>query len=156
MRLVIVAVGAHMPAWVDAGFDTYAKRFPRGAPLSLKTVRTAARGRGMNVTTVRATEGEKLLGAAPKNAVIVALDERGANWSSKTLAKRLSDWRMGGRDCAFLIGGPDGLAPTCLSRAEHLWSLSPLTLPHGMVRVIVAEQLYRAQAINDGHPYHRD
>ncbi len=156
MRLLVLAVGARMPDWVDAGFAAYAKRFSRGQPLTLKTIRTAARGRGGNVTKARGAEAEKLLAAVPKNATIVALDEHGSAWSTKALAQRLADWRAQGRDCAFLIGGPDGLDQTCLSKAQQVWSLSPLTLPHGLVRVIVAEQLYRAQSINEGHPYHRD
>lgn len=100
-------------------------------------------------------EGERMLGALPKGARVVALDVRGRPWSTQQLAGQLEAWMAGGRDVALLVGGPDGLAPECLERAEQTWSLSPLTLPHPLVRVVVAEQLYRAWSITQGHPYHR-
>jgi 23S rRNA (pseudouridine1915-N3)-methyltransferase len=155
MRIRLTAVGRRMPAWVAAGFSEYQQRLPAECPLLLTEVEAPARLKGSDAETIRRAEGERLLAAIPPRARVIALDVRGAAWSSEDLARRLQDWLMGGQDLVLLVGGPDGLDAGCLARAEARWSLSALTLPHMLVRVIVAEQLYRAFAILHGHPYHR-
>ncbi len=155
MRLNIIAVGNRMPAWVNAGFADYAARFPPELKLELAEIPTGARSKSRDTKAAIAEEGRRQLAALPKNAHVIALDERGVAWTSALLAKNLAGWMQGGRSVALLVGGPDGLAANCLERADARWSLSPLTLPHGLVRVLVAEQLYRAWSILKGHPYHR-
>lgn len=153
MRLVLVAVGKGMPDWVAAGFAAYRRRLPRQCALELREVASTRHPedpqRGLR------EECEHLLSATPKNSQVIALDERGESWSSEALARHLSGWLGGGRPIAFLIGGAAGLDPECKTRADRVWSLSALTLPHMLVRVIVAEQLYRAWSILERHPYHR-
>src|SRR6185312_6576158 len=129
-----------MPAWVADGFAEYAKRLSRELPLQLVEISTKSR----DPARITADEGAALIAAIPKNTHVVALDGRGKPWSSEELAAQLARWRMLGKDLAFLIGGPDGLAPDVLERADQTWSLGPLTLPHPFVRIVVAEQLYRA------------
>ncbi|HET7557842.1 MAG TPA: 23S rRNA (pseudouridine(1915)-N(3))-methyltransferase RlmH [Rhodanobacteraceae bacterium] len=153
MRARIVAIGERMPAWVAEGFVEYRKRLGRELPLELIEIRPPARGRDLK--RAMAEEGEALLAAVPRDAHVVALDGRGSTWSSEQLAEQLKRWRMDGRDLAFLIGGADGHADPVLQRADQRWSLGPLTLPHMLVRLLVAEQLYRAATIVAGHPYHR-
>ena len=155
MRARLIAVGERMPGWVAEGFSEYAKRLSRDLPLELVEIKPGARGKGRDHARAVEHEGAALLAALPRNAHVVALDDRGVAWSSEQLAKQLTDWRMAGRDLAFLIGGPDGHARAVLQRADQRWSLGPLTLPHMLVRLVVAEQLYRAVTILNGHPYHR-
>ena len=159
MNIVLAAVGTRMPGWVDTAFRDYAKRLPPAFRLSLREVPVAYRGaaarKGGSVAEGVRREGEGLLRVVPNGARIVALDERGAVWSTAELTERLGSWLAQGRDTALLAGGPDGLAPACLARAELRWSLSRLTLPHALVRVIVAEQLWRAWSLLNRHPYHR-
>ncbi|HSG89487.1 MAG TPA: 23S rRNA (pseudouridine(1915)-N(3))-methyltransferase RlmH [Pseudomonadales bacterium] len=154
MRLNLCAVGTRPPAWVAQGFADYAKRLPRDNHLDLTEVAAADRRRGGGADRWKEEEAERLLQAAG-SARIVALEVGGRPWSTEDLAARLEDWRMQGGDVAFLVGGPDGLAPRVLSAATQQWSLSPLTLPHALVRIVVAEQLYRAWTLMTGHPYHR-
>jgi len=151
MRAWLIAVGARMPAWVQDGYAEYAKRLSRDLPLQLVEISTKSRD------PARATleEGTALLSAIPDGAHVVALDGRGKTWSSEDLAAQLGRWRMQGKDLAFLIGGPDGFAPAVLTRADQSWSLGPATLPHPLVRIMVAEQLYRASSQLANHPYHR-
>lgn len=153
LSLEVLAASNRQPRWVDAGFNEYAGRLRGRVVLGLKVVALARRpdtsGRAV------ADEGRRLLAAVPGNARIVALDERGAAWSTRTLATRLDGWIMDAVPVALLIGGPDGLSPECLERAHETWSLSALTLPHGLARIVVAEALYRAQSLLEGHPYHR-
>ncbi|MCP5149668.1 MAG: 23S rRNA (pseudouridine(1915)-N(3))-methyltransferase RlmH [Ectothiorhodospiraceae bacterium] len=156
MKLHLLAVGTRPPAWVQAGYDEYARRLPRECALTLREFPLARRGKGEDAARSRTTEGERLLGAVPAGAVTVALDERGRGLTTRELADRLGAWRDDARDVAFLVGGPDGLDPSVRERADLVWSLSPLTLPHALVRVVVAEALYRAWTVNTGHPYHRD
>ncbi len=153
MHTRLIAVGERMPAWVQQGYAEYAKRLSRELPLELVEIPT--RGEGRDRARAIATEGERMLAALPKAAHVVALDAAGAAWRSEELAARLQRWRLLGKDLAFLIGGPDGLAPAVLARADERWSLGPLTLPHPLVRILVAEQLYRAASLLAGHPYHR-
>ncbi len=155
MRVRIIAVGDHMPAWVADGFAEYRKRLSHALPLELVEIRPAQRGKGRAGARAIRDEGTASLAALPHDTRVVALDGRGKAWSSEQLAARLERWRMGGRDLAFVIGGAEGHAPAVLERADECWSLGPLTLPHMLVRVVVAEQLYRATAILAGHPYHR-
>jgi 23S rRNA (pseudouridine1915-N3)-methyltransferase len=154
MRFRVVAVGHRMPAWVDAGFAEYAGRLPREARVELVALKPAARGGP--VKRVLEMEGERIVAALPAGCVKVVLDERGTLVSTMELARRIARWRESGRDVAFIVGGADGLDPAVKQAADWVWSLSPLTLPHGLARVVLAEQLYRAHSIMHNHPYHRE
>ena len=151
MRALLIAVGERMPAWVQQGFAEYVKRLSRELPLELVEVSAKSR----DPARAMAEEGAALLAAVPKGAHVVALDGRGKAWSSEELAQQFARWRMQGKDLAFLIGGADGFAPAVLDRVDQKWSLGPMTLPHPLVRIVVAEQLYRAASLLGGHPYHR-
>lgn len=155
MKARLISVGERMPDWVADGFAEYRKRLSRELPLELVEVSLGQRGKGRDAARAIADEGSAVLAALSKDAHVVALDGRGKPWSSEQLADELARWRMGGRDLAILIGGPDGHAAEVLARADQRWSLGPLTLPHMLVRLVVAEQLYRAMSIIAGHPYHR-
>jgi len=155
MRARLVSVGERMPAWVSDGFAEYRKRLSRDLPLELVEIPLGARGKGRDPARAIADEGQAVLAALPKDIHVVALDGRGKPWSSEQLAEQLAGWRMSGRDLAILIGGPDGHAADVIARADQRWSLGTLTLPHMLVRLVVAEQLYRATSIIAGHPYHR-
>ncbi len=156
MKLRVVAVGHRMPAWISAGFSEYAQRMPREARIELTEIKPAARDGGGSVQKWRETEAERISSALPARCRKIVLDERGKSLTTADLAKRIQRWQSEGDDCAFIIGGADGTAPGLQQQAEMLWSLSPLTLPHGLCRVILAEQLYRAISLLAGHPYHRD
>lgn len=157
MKLLVVAVGQRMPAWVDAGFEEYARRMPREASLKLIEVKPEPRSaQSRDVERLLAGEGKRIAAAVPGNAYRIALDEHGRTCSTLELAERMAAWQMAGRDIAFLIGGPDGLSGSIKRAADLLWSLTPLTLPHGLVRIILAEQLYRACSVLRNHPYHRE
>jgi len=145
-----------MPGWVDDGYAEYARRLPRTLPLHLTEIATAPRGRGRATAAAKDAEGKRIRGAVAASAYVVALDEGGAAWSTRDLAGFLERRLQAGTDLALLIGGPDGLSAACLERADARWSLSALTLPHGLVRIVVAEQLYRAWSLLGNHPYHRD
>jgi 23S rRNA (pseudouridine1915-N3)-methyltransferase len=155
MRATLIAVGERMPGWVSEGYSEYAKRLSRDLPLQLLEISSKLRGKSNDIARVIADEGQAMLAAIPKGAHVVALDARGKAFSSEQLAEQLARWRMLGNDLAFLIGGPEGLAPAALERADQQWSLGPATLPHALVRIILAEQLYRAQSLLGNHPYHR-
>jgi 23S rRNA (pseudouridine1915-N3)-methyltransferase len=155
MRLSVIAASSRQPRWVGEGFDEYAKRMRGSCTLELVEVALGRRGAGASLTRALAAEGERMLAKLPRNAVAVALDERGEQWSTADLAGRLRTWLTLGRPVAFLVGGPDGLDPACRRRADEQWGVSPLTLPHGLVRIVVAEALYRAWSMLEGHPYHR-
>lgn len=145
-----------MPSWVVSGWDEYARRFPRGFSLQLNEVPAIRRGPNADIEAIRRRESEALLAAAPPSSLLVALDERGKQWTTLELSGEVRSWMQCGRDLAFLVGGPDGLSEECLRKVKHRWSLSRLTLPHPLVRVVLAEQLYRAWTITQNHPYHRD
>lgn len=145
-----------MPRWVDEGFESYRKRLRGRVTLELVEIPLATRKGGRNSRDCKAEEGARLLEAAGTRDRIVILDERGAGWSTRDLSKRLERWLMDGRNVSILMGGPDGLSAACLNTSREQWSLSAMTLPHGMVRVLVAEQLYRALSILENHPYHRE
>ena len=155
MKARLVAVGEGAPAWVADGFAEYRKRLSHWLPLELVEIAPGLRGKGRDAARATHEEGARVLAALPKNALVVALDGRGKPWSSEQLAQRLEHWRAQGRDLAFLIGGPEGHAPEVLSAAHESWSLGPLTLPHMLVRLVLAEQLYRACSMLANHPYHR-
>ena len=155
MKAKLIAVGERAPSWVAQGFAEYRKRLSHWLPLDLVEVEPGLRGKGRDAARAMADEGARVLSAVPKGALVVALDGRGRAWSSAELAQRLQHWRNGGRDLALLIGGPEGHAADVLDAAGERWSLGPLTLPHMLVRLVVAEQLYRAAALLANHPYHR-
>lgn len=144
-----------MSGWVTDAWDDYARRMPRELPLELIEVPLKKRGRNPDIDRLRREEGQALLSAVTPGYRIVALDGRGRTWSTEELASRLESWMGEGRHVGFMIGGPDGLDAGCLAQAEDRWSLGPLTLPHPLVRVVLAEQLYRAWTITRNHPYHR-
>jgi 23S rRNA (pseudouridine1915-N3)-methyltransferase len=155
MRISVIAVGTRMPAWVSEGVAEYSRRLPRELGLSWREVPLAPRGRHRSAEQACAREGQQLLGAIPAGDRVIALDVRGESFSTAVLARRLGEWRMSGENYSLLIGGPDGLSSACLARATQCWSLSELTLPHPLVRVLLVEQLYRAWTITANHPYHR-
>lgn len=154
MRAHLLSVGERMPGWMAQGFAEYQKRLAPWLPLQLRELRPP-RGKALPAAQTRQAEAESILAALPRDAWVIALDGRGTPWSSEQLAERLAAWRMGGRDLYLLIGGAEGLHDSVLERAHARWSLGPLTLPHMLVRVLVAEQLYRAASVLAGHPYHR-
>lgn len=154
MRVTLCAVGTRAPRWVEQGFTEYSRRLPKDNRLDLVEVAAADRRNGRRVEHWKEEEADRLLQAAGDRRRIV-LDVTGRPWSTEDLAARMEDWRMEGRDPALLVGGPDGLAQRVLDGAEARWSLSALTLPHALVRILVAEQIYRAWTLITGHPYHR-
>lgn len=156
MRLLVVAVGTRMPAWVDEGFAEYAKRMPRELPMTLVEVKPEPRTSGKPVAAMMAAEADRLRAALPPRCRRVILDERGRDLTTRGLCDRLTAWTAEGDDVAFIIGGPDGLDPQFKEEAAEAMRLSSLTLPHGLARVLLAEALYRAVSLAKGHPYHRD
>jgi 23S rRNA (pseudouridine1915-N3)-methyltransferase len=144
-----------MPSWVVEGYREYTRRLPRECSLQLVEIPPAKRHKSLSAEQARQQEGQAILAALPKDCSVVALDVRGKPWSTETLAAQLDNWLVSGRDVALLVGGPDGLSDACLERADQRWSLSRLTYPHALVRIVLAEQLYRAWTITTGHPYHR-
>lgn len=155
MRIYLVSVGRRMPTWVEAGYEDYARRLPAQCALQLVELEPARRIKGAGGALARADEGERILRSLPRGVGVTALDPGGQAWTSEALARRIEGWMGAGRDRALLVGGADGLAPDCLSRADERWSLSNLTFPHQLVRILVAEQIYRAWSLLKGHPYHR-
>lgn len=155
MRLLVAAVGERMPGWVDAAFADYARRFPRKARLALVEVRPERRGATRTAGQALAAEARRIDAALPAACLRVALDERGRDLTTAQLARLVDGWLGSGRDVGFLIGGPDGLDPGLKAGADIQLRLSSLTLPHALVRVLLAEQLYRALMVLDNHPYHR-
>ena len=155
MKIQLIAVGTKMPDWVTAGFTEYQRRFPKEIPLELIEIPAGKRGKNADIAHILQKEGELTMAAAGKSR-IVTLDIPGKPWTTEQLAQQLEVWKQDGRDVALLIGGPEGLSPECKAAAEQSWSLSPLTLPHPLVRIVVAESLYRAWSITTNHPYHRE
>ncbi len=144
-----------MPRWVQEGYAEYAKRMPPECALRLVEIAAGKRGKGQDVRRAVRDEGARMLRAVPSDARLIALEVGGGRWSTEQLSAKLGDWLSGGRDVVLLVGGPEGLAADCVERADARWSLSALTFPHPLVRVILAEQLYRAWTLLQGHPYHR-
>lgn len=155
MRIHIIAIGNRMDHWVNEGYREFAKRLPKECSLSLHEIPAIKRSKQSDIQKITQLEGQRMLDAVPKGANLITLDLAGKAWDTKILAQRLASWLRDGRDVALLIGGPEGLSDECKMRAEVSWCLSNLTLPHPLVRVIVAEQLYRAWSILNNHPYHR-
>ncbi len=155
MQIHMLAIGKKMPDWIDAGFKEYQRRLKTTMPLNLIELATTRKSNSQDSKTVIREEGEKLLSAIPDGSWVIALDEHGKQWDSKGLASQLEKWAGHSSNIALMIGGADGLDKACLDRADQTWSLSPLTLPHAMVRVVVTEQIYRAWSLNNNHPYHR-
>jgi 23S rRNA (pseudouridine1915-N3)-methyltransferase len=155
MQLIIAAVGHKMPAWIEDGFGEYAKRMPPDCRIHLREIKPVERSGSKTAETAMALERAKIEAVLPKGARLIALDERGKDVTTMQLSQLLTQWQQDGRDVAFIIGGADGLDPELKSRADYLLRISSLTLPHGMVRVLLAEQLYRAWSITQNHPYHR-
>lgn len=155
MKARLIATGERAPVWVAEGFAEYRKRLSHWLPLELVEIEPGLRGKGRDPRRAMEDEGRRVLASIPKGAHVVALEVTGRAHTSKQLAQRLEHWRGQGRDLAFLIGGPEGHAPEVLAAADETWSLGPLTLPHMLARLVVAEQLYRAAALLVNHPYHR-
>ncbi len=155
MKYWLIAVGQRMPGWVDEAYAEYARRMPAPTPLQLRELRAESRGAGLDTQSVLEREAQRIEEALPAQALRVVLDERGQRMTTLQLAEAMRDWRQQGRDVAFVIGGADGLAPAIKASADLLLRLSDLTLPHGLVRVLLAEQIYRAHSVITGHPYHR-
>ncbi len=156
MKLLVVAVGQRQPAWADAAWADFAKRFPPEMRLELKAVKAEPRQGGRTAVACMTAEAARIEATLPRGAHRVVLDERGAARSTAQLAERIQAWRRDGRDVAFVIGGPDGLDPGLKATAGETLRLSDLTLPHAFVRVLLAEALYRAWSVTEGHPYHRE
>ncbi len=155
MRVKVIAVGTRLPGWQQQGFQEYARRLPRECAMELVEIPAATRAKSKPTKQAIQKESDRLLAALAKNDYVIALDQPGAQYATEELAGLLDTWLAQGRDLAMLIGGADGLSHACRTRADLRWSLSDLTLPHGLVRVLVAEQVYRAWSILRGHPYHR-
>ena len=156
MRVRLIAVGSRMPKWVREAYEDYITRLGSGLKISLVEIEPGARSAGRPPAKAMEAEGQKLLGTLRKEEYVVALDEHGAEMTTRELAAWLKTRMQDGRDLAFLIGGPDGFVPEVLARSDFKWSLSRLTFPHALVRVVLAEQLYRAHGVLINHPYHRD
>ena len=155
MQLIIAAVGHKMPDWIENGFQEYTKRMPAECRVVLKEIKPVDRSGSRTAETVMSMERTRIEAVIPKGARVIALDERGKDWTSVALSQQLTQWQQDGRDVVFIIGGADGLDPEIKARADNLIRVSSMTLPHGMVRVLLAEQLYRAWSITQNHPYHR-
>lgn len=155
MRIQILAVGQKMPDWIEKGYRQYAQRMPAEAKLELKEIAPGKRGKNADISRILEDEAERIRAAIPRSSHIVVLDVKGRSYSTEQLAQRMNDWMHSGQDICLLVGGPEGLAESCRSLADEKWSLSALTFPHPLVRVILAEQLYRAWSVLRNHPYHR-
>lgn len=155
MNIYLIAIGNRMPNWVTCGYEEYSKRLGNDCTLQLIEIAAGKRGKNADIDRILQLEGEQMLKAIPKNSRVIALDVPGQQWDTPALANQIKQWQFDGRAVSLLIGGPEGLAPACLAKAEQSWSLSKLTFPHPLVRIVLAEQLYRAWSLLHGHPYHR-
>jgi len=156
VHIRLLAVGDRQPPWVDDAFGKYVERYPREWQFRLDVIATVRRNKNDKSRQAMEAEGELITGKINSTERAVLLDERGKQFTSKQLASKLGDWQSDGRDVCFVIGGPDGVSEAVRQRADLVWSLSQLTLPHGMARALLSEQLYRAWSLQTGHPYHRD
>ncbi len=155
MKIRLLSITHKCPAWVQAGYDEYAKRMPASCSLELVEIPAEKRTANADLKRITEKEGEKMLGVIKPQHRVIALDIQGKPWSTEQLSAQLAEWLQGGQHLDLLVGGSEGLSETCLKKAETRWSLSPLTFPHCLVRVLVAEQLYRAHSLLIGHPYHK-
>jgi len=155
VKLRIISVGHKMPDWVELGCAEYLKRMPREMTVEIVEIKPNKRVSGKNAVQVQEAESKRIIEAAGRD-YLIALDEHGQEVTTLQLAERMKNWLGGGRDVSLVIGGADGLHTDVKTRADWLWSLSKLTLPHGMLRVLLAEQLYRAHSVINNHPYHRE
>ncbi|GAA3922669.1 23S rRNA (pseudouridine(1915)-N(3))-methyltransferase RlmH [Litoribacillus peritrichatus] len=155
MKIRLIAVGTKMPSWVTEGYKEFARRMPSEMTLELCEIQPGQRGKGRDVARAMQKEGDAMLAAIASSDYVVALEVKGKAWTTEQLSTQMEGWRMNGCDVALLVGGPEGLDRRCVERADIKWSLSPLTLPHPMVRLLVSEQLYRGWSIMTNHPYHR-
>ncbi len=156
MIIHLIAVGKRCALWAETGFRDYQKRLPTECKLNLITIPLSKRNKNSQISKHIAEEEKKILTAIPKQSRVIALDVKGQMWNTQQLAQSLQQWQLERQDISLLIGGPDGLGDNCIHRAERIWSLSALTLPHALVRIVVAEQLYRAWSLLSNHPYHRE
>lgn len=156
MKLYVIAVGNKMPDWITSGFNEYAKRMPREAKIELIELKPESRTSGKTAAQMMEAEAQRILAALPQNTLRIALDEHGAMPTTKQFAQQMQNWLGDGRDVVFIIGGADGLHESVKQAVQQLMALSAFTLPHGMVRVLLAEQLYRAHSLLHNHPYHRE
>lgn len=157
MKIKIIAVGTKMPNWLISAYQDYAKRLPNHLTLSLIEIPLAIRSKkNQDAAHFKEEEGQAILKKINSEDFVIALEVKGQLWNTIELAKQLQDWQTLGRNICLIIGGPDGLSESCLQRANVKWSLSPLTLPHHIVRLVIVEQLYRAWSVLQGHPYHRE
>jgi 23S rRNA (pseudouridine1915-N3)-methyltransferase len=156
MNVQIIAVGNKMPAWVVEGTNEYLRRFPAEFSVSFCEITSQKRGKTVDLNKIKEAEGDKCIAAIAKGNRVIALEVLGKQWNTPKLAEQINHWKMDGRNVSLLIGGPEGLSDKCRNLADQLWSLSPLTLPHPLVRVIVSEALYRAWSLTQNHPYHRE
>lgn len=155
MKFTIIAVGTKMPSWVQEGYAEYAKRLPKELSPKLIELAIGPRGKGRSIEQAKEHEAQLILHAIPKGVCVVALDVKGKRLKTEDIANKLASWQMNGDDICLLIGGPDGFTPELLAKSQERWSLSDLTLPHPLVRVVLIEQLYRAWTILQHHPYHK-
>jgi 23S rRNA (pseudouridine1915-N3)-methyltransferase len=155
VQIHLISVGNRMPGWVQQGYDEYAKRLPRECELILKEIPAGKRGKNSDIARIVKDEGERMIAALPQSTHIVTLDIPGKPWTTPELSQAMQRWLAGGQSVSLLIGGPEGLADEVKPLARESWSLSKLTFPHPLVRIIVAEQLYRAWSLLNNHPYHR-
>ena len=154
MKITIVAVGLRQPAWADAAIEDYLSRFPKDWNVTVKAVKPELRA-GQSTARIMQTETERILAAIPTGSLVIAMDERGKDFTTVDFAKKIAAWRDAGESLAFVIGGADGLDPALKSQARAMMRLSSMTLPHAMARVLLVEQIYRAFSILNNHPYHR-
>lgn len=155
MKIHLITIGTKMPKWIQLGFNEYQKRLPKECTLQLKEIPLLKRTKNTSIENHKKIEAEQLIQSIPKNCHTIALDSTGHSFSTNELSNHLKNWMGEGINIAFLVGGPDGLDQQCLQFADKIWSLSMLTFPHPLVRIVVAEQIYRAWSLTQNHPYHR-
>jgi 23S rRNA (pseudouridine1915-N3)-methyltransferase len=155
MRINIIAVGERMPGWVEAGYQEYARRLANAMPLNLIEISAEKRSKSADIRRIMQKESTRMLQAIPDKAHVIALDREGQQWSTEKLANQLEQWQQQGDDLAVLIGGPEGMTSECIARAQTRLSFSAMTFPHPLIRIMLAEQFYRAWSILQNHPYHK-
>ena len=155
MRIRLITVGSKMPGWVEEGYTEYSRRLGADLKLELVEIPLNRRSKGADVNRLQEKEANQMLAAVGQGDLVVTMEIKGKAWSTEQLADKMGDWMHSGRNVSLLVGGPEGLHPGCMAQADLRWSLSPLTLPHPLVRVVVAEQVYRAWSILKNHPYHK-